>query len=140
MPRENLNGVTDLSTEITPQDIDSIGNSYAKDFVVGKREKDKVKTNQLRNFYSSIVAIRNKYRIVKEVNSQIERDLILLKPKLAYAAGRQKSIEPFYNLMKIAIDATVSEKVSNKKAAFENLIALTEAIVAYHKFYDPKND
>lgn len=136
MPRTNLNDVTDLSM-ISPEDIDSIGLEYAGKFTGGK--DDGVKTNQLRNFYSAIVAIRTKFKSAKAVNAQIERDLIMLKPKLAYAAGRQQKVKPLYDLMKKAIDATIKIQESNKPLALQNLISITEAIVAYHKFLDPKN-
>lgn len=136
MPLRNLDTVSDLST-ISPEDIDSIGLEYAGKFVGGK--DDGVKTNQLRNFYSAIVAIRTKFKSVKTVTPQIERDLILLKPKLAYAAGRQQKVKPLYDLMKKAIDATIKVPESNKPLALQNLISITEAIVAYHKFLDPKN-
>ncbi len=130
MPLTDLNTVTDLST-ITPQDIDSIGEAYGERFV-----NDKVKTNQLRNFYSSIVSIRTKLRNSGEVTPQIERELILLKPKLAYASGRQSKVKPFYELMKKGIDATISLDPKDKFVALNNLISITEAIVAYHKFYE----
>lgn len=133
MPKTDLKGVNDLS-KITPQDIDSIGNSYAKKF-----SEDKVKTNQLRNFYSSILSIRTKFNNAGEVTPQIERELILLKPKLAYASGRQTKVKPFYELMCDGIDATVNLAANEKAEALRNLISITEAIVAYHKFYDPKN-
>lgn len=136
MPLTNLDNVTDLST-ISPEDIDSIGYVYANKFTEDSRNK--VKTNQLRNFYSAIVAIRTKFRSEKTVTAQIERDLILLKPKLAYAAGRQPRVKPFYELMKQAIDTTVKIEETKKPLALQNLISITEAIVAYHKFLDPKN-
>lgn len=136
MPLRNLDTVSDLSS-ITPEDIDSIGYEYANKFTEDNRNK--VKTNQLRNFYSAIVAIRTKFRSEKTVTPQIQRDLILLKPKLAYAAGRQPKVKPFYELMKKAVDSTVRVEEAHKAAALENLISITEAIVAYHKFLDPKN-
>jgi CRISPR-associated protein Csm2 len=109
---------------------------YGRKFI-----SDDVKTNQLRNFYSSIISIRTNLKSTKEVTAQIERELILLKPKLAYAAGRQPKVKPFYELMKNGIDATI--KVTDpkqKKEALENLISITEAIVAYHKFFDKKSN
>ncbi|GAB1444051.1 type III-A CRISPR-associated protein Csm2 [Ignavibacteriales bacterium] len=133
MPLQNLDNVRDLSS-ITPADIDSIGYVYATKFT-----QDKVKTTQLRNFYSAVVSIRTKFRAEKKVTAQIERDLILLKPKLAYAAGRQPRVKPFYDLMKEAIDTTVNVEESRKPLALQNLFSITEAIVAYHKFLDPKN-
>ena len=136
MPLENLDQVNDLSN-ITPADIDRIGYVYAQKFADDGRNG--VKTTQLRNFYSAVVSIRTKFRSERKVTPQIERALILLKPKLAYAAGRQNKVKPFYDLMKKAIDATVSVNETNKALALQNLFSITEAIVGYHKFLDPKN-
>jgi CRISPR-associated protein Csm2 len=86
-----------------------------------------------------VVSIRTKFRAERKVTPQIERDLILLKPKLAYAAGRQPRVKPFYELMKDAINTTVNVEEARKPLALQNLISITEAIVAYHKFLDPKN-
>lgn len=134
MPLTNLNTVTDLST-ITPQDIDSIGENYGRLFV-----QSEVKMAQLRNFYSSIVSIRIKLKSAGTVTGQIERELILLKPKLAYSAGRQLRLKPFYELIKKGIDATSVNDEKKKVEAVDNLISITEAIVAYHRFYDPKSN
>ena len=134
MPLTDLNTVKDLST-ITPQDIDSIGETYGKLFV-----QSDVKMAQLRNFYSSIVSIRIKLKNAGMVTDQIERELILLKPKLAYASGRQTKLKPFYELMKKGIDATSVNDQKKKVDAVDNLISITEAIVAYHRFYNPKSN
>ncbi len=82
------------------------------------------------------MSIRTKLRNSGEVTPQIERELILLKPKLAYASGRQSKVKPFYELMKKGIDATISLDPKDKFVALNNLISITEAIVAYHKFYE----
>lgn len=98
-----------------------------------------IKTNQIRNFFSHINTIQMSYKKARnEYNSGIERDLILLKPKLAYAAGRQnrnqqESYKQFTGLLSKAIDSVVSSK--EQKIALCNFFALVEAIVAYHKFY-----
>ncbi len=130
MPLSDLKSVNDLST-LTPQDIDSIGEHYGKKFVEAG-----VKTTQLRNIYSTIVSIRTKLNNSGKVTAQIERDLILLKPKLAYAAGRQPNVKSFYELMKLGIDATTSVAGDKKIAALNNLISINEAIVGYHKFFE----
>lgn len=130
MPLSDLKSVNDLST-ITPQDIDSIGKHYGKKFV-----EDDVKPTQLRNIYSTIVSIRTKLNNSGKVTAQIERDLILLKPKLAYAAGRKPNVKSFYELMKLGIDATTSVAEDKKVTALNNLISINEAIVGYHKFFE----
>lgn len=132
MARKDLNGLADLK-DLKPEDIDSIGESY------GERFADKyngIKTNQVRNIYSSIIAMRVKMRLKENKTvpfAELKKDLVLLKPKLAYAAGRQKVVRPLYDLVSQAITITKEEK------GLSNFIALMEAIVAYHKFYGGKD-
>ncbi len=129
MARTNLDGVTDLST-IMPEDIDSIAENY------GRQLADKfngIKTNQVRNIFSGVQALRTKLAEQKEWTNEIHNDLVLLKPKLAYAAGRQKNVKKLYDLLSKGINATTNS--TKKEEALKNFILLVEAIVAYHKFY-----
>lgn len=124
MPRTNLNGVRDLGT-ITAADIDGIGEAQGKAF-------RNVKTSQLRAFYSAV----NRIRVQSQQDddfSPLERRLILLKPKLAYAAGRHNTLKTFQSFMVQAIDGVVNS--NGKKQALTNFFDLLEAVVAYHKFH-----
>jgi len=58
---------------------------------------------------------------------EIETEIVLLKPKLAYAAARQDAVKPLNKVMAVAIDKVHS------KADFDRLIQLIESIIAYHK-------
>jgi CRISPR-associated protein Csm2 len=58
---------------------------------------------------------------------RIETDVVLLKPKLAYAAARQKAAKPMSDVMSPAIDKVRSTE------DFERLVQLIESIIAYHK-------
>jgi CRISPR-associated protein Csm2 len=94
--------------------------------------RDKLKTGQIRNFYSAITRMRTDYALggYDKVSSQ----LTMLKPKLAYAAGRQTAVRAtFYPIMKSAIDGVTS--ANEKKRALENFFMFIESVVAYHKFY-----
>lgn len=69
------------------------------------------------------------------VYSELKMELMMLKPKLAYAAGRQREIRSnFYDFMVKAINGV--ENSSNKGQALEYFFALMESVVAYHKFYE----
>lgn len=100
---------------------------------------DRLKTNQIRNFYSAIAQMRIKYQQAKnddnkDAYNEIEVDLTMLKPKLAYAAGRQFAVKKnFYPFMVDAIKAV--EAAEDKAQAVENYFVLIESVVAYHKFY-----
>jgi CRISPR-associated protein Csm2 len=94
--------------------------------------RDKLKTGQIRNFYSAITRMRTDFSLhgYDKVSSQ----LTMLKPKLAYAAGRQSAVRTnFYPIMKSAIDGVTSAK--DKPVALENFFMFIESVVAYHKFY-----
>lgn len=95
--------------------------------------KEGIKTNQVRNFFASINAIRTEYQTSKTFNEKIERKLIMLKPQLAYATGREKKVQTLQEFIFKAIDSTV--KSTNRNDALDNFFALVEAVVAYHKFY-----
>jgi CRISPR-associated protein Csm2 len=116
---------------ITAKEIVEIANKKGEEF-------RKINTNQLRNFFNEVVSIKNNMLSMNEFNfSLIESKLILLKPKLAYAAGRQNTIKLFKTFMDEVIDAVL--KAKDKKKAIENFITLNESIIAYHKFYGGKD-
>ena len=52
----------------------------------------------------------------------------MLKPKLAYAAARHRSVEQLKEALTIAID-----KVGNDEKKFQNFVDFFEATLAYHK-------
>ncbi len=85
-------------------------------------KKGKLTTNQLRRFFGEVKR--------QEMQGYDETQFILLKPKLAYAVGRDKEntkIDEFYQLMSPLIDAVTDQK------SFENFIQVFEAVVAFHK-------
>ena len=130
MPRTDLRGVRDIGT-VTAEDINSIGDAQGRKFSKDKG-RDEVRTSQLRTFYSAVNSIRVQSQQERDF-SHIERSLILLKPKLAYAAGRHKTLRGFQSFMVQAIDGVVNS--NNKGDALTNFFDLLEAVVAYHKFY-----
>lgn len=97
--------------------------------------KDKLKTGQIRNFYSAITRMRTDFAN-REGNYMegLKKDITMLKPKLAYAAGRQTAVRAtFYPTMRNAIDGII--KSNYDEGALENFFMFAESIVAYHKFY-----
>ena len=111
----------------------------------GYLQRQKLKTNQIRKFLDAINRI--KVRLTQKKDNQpqesieqqkqkafksVESEIVLLKPKLAYAAARLKNQEEkaAQDLSKVigkAIDKTKSLE------DFERLVQFIESIIAYHK-------
>jgi CRISPR-associated protein Csm2 len=87
-----------------------------------------LKTSQVRKFLDGV----RKIDALSEKGKKFNKDLvILLKPKLAYAAGRDKEkIGPLMQVLEPAITAG-----SRTYEDFRRLLALIEGIMAYHKYY-----
>lgn len=117
--------------KITPQELNNWAKEQAEIFV----REDKLKTHQLRNIFSAIEKMRSQFRKKKKFDAEIEMQLILLKPKIAYAAGRQRSVKDhFFPFMEKAIQGV--EDSADKDLAIRNFFALIESVVGYHRFYE----
>jgi CRISPR-associated protein Csm2 len=114
---------------------------HAEDFGP-ELKRQRLETNQVRKFLDAINQIKAKLpQIEEEVNrlklpdeekeklkfAEIEADIVLLKPKLAYAAARQDAVKSLNRVMSEAIDKVHSEE------DFDRLVQFMEAIIAYHK-------
>jgi len=101
-------------------------NKYAEELAQSymPEKGEKLSTSQIR-------AILTEIQKMKEFNPT---QLQLLRPKLAYAAGRQgpkAKIREFRHLLEVLIKKTNKDNFAN----FKNFV---EAIVAYHKYYGGK--
>lgn len=95
---------------------------------VGKHLRDiGLKTTQIRRFLDGVRKIDNQFKADK---SKFKGELvILLKPKLAYAA-REDKVKPLMKVLDPAID-----RGAKSYESFKKLIALIEGILAYYKYY-----
>jgi CRISPR-associated protein Csm2 len=87
--------------------------------------RQRLETNQIRRFLDALNQL--KAQLVSSKFEDIETEVVLLKPKLAYAAARQNAVKPLHEVMSAAI-----EKVYEQED-FYRLIQLVESIIAYHK-------
>ena len=82
--------------------------------------------------------IRNIYGAVKKMQMKGQLDthkLLMLKPKLAYAAKRHgRGVETLKDVLTQAIDL-----VGNDSKKFNRFVDFFEAILAYHKAYGGKD-
>jgi CRISPR-associated protein Csm2 len=99
--------------------------SHAADFGPYLKQQ-RLETNQVRKFLDAINRLK---AILADTNdySKIDAEVILLKPKLAYAAARQRAAKPLGDVMSAAIDKV------NSKEDFERFVQFIESIIAYHK-------
>lgn len=100
-----------------------------------------IKANQIRNFYGAVEKIKKKY--IKNGKKEqaavdVEPDLWLLLPQLAYTEGRNKSAWRFCKSMKNAVEKVLGSAESSRHNALDNFFVYVESVVAYHKFYGDK--
>lgn len=110
-------------------------------------KRQKLETNQIRKFLDAINRLKAKLAQddqeieqsqMKEEEKEkakfakVKDEILLLKPKLAYAAARQDAVKSLSKVMSAAID-----KVHTKED-FDRLVQLIESIIAYHKAEDGK--
>jgi CRISPR-associated protein Csm2 len=93
-------------------------------------KRKKLETNQIRKFLDAINQI--KADLSNRSFEDMEVEVVLLKPKLAYAAARQDAVKLLSKVISAAID-----KVRSKED-FERLVQLMESIIAYHKAVEGK--
>lgn len=100
-----------------------------------------ITTSQLRRFLTAVNRVtgqvekykreRNEKRnnqLPKELQTQIK----FLKVKLAYAAGREKSVKKFAEKAELMKEI---ENIGDDMMRYEAFAAYMEALVAFHKFY-----
>ena len=92
--------------------------------VLGEHLKQKgLTTSQIRNVFGSVKKM--------EMRGFKEQELLLLKPKLAYAANRSGAKQGTKDLRKIL--STAIDFVEDSQEHFENFCNFFEAILAYHR-------
>ena len=92
--------------------------------VLGKNLKQKdLTTSQIRNVFGSVKKM--------EMRGFKEQELLLLKPKLAYAANRSGAKQGTKDLREIL--STAIDFVGDSQEYFGNFCNFFEAILAYHR-------
>lgn len=128
-----------IYSPITPEIVEwtkSFG-KYLCAYNENNPSKKALTTGQLRKFFGEVKRIEADVVKYKE-------DLVMLKPLLAYAVGRDKKksgrelvnktrIDDFAEEITTAIEAVLEG--NNLKENFKKFVKILEAIVAYHKRY-----
>lgn len=110
--------------EIEP--LEELGKSLARSDHQGKA----MTTSQLRRFYGAMKRIEADF-------NRYKGEVILLEPKLAYAAGRsdeRSKLREFYKVLSPLIRG-----VKEDGTRYTNFVLMVEAIVAYHKLAGGKD-
>lgn len=92
-----------------------------------------VSTSQIRNAYGTV----KKLEMQSSFDDKAYRELLLLKPKLAYARGRSSKKETFKKL-EDALSAAIDAVDVGKPETFKRFCNFFEAILAYHKAHGGK--
>ena len=87
--------------------------------------KNGLTTSQIRNIFSDVKKL-DKYDTDKT-------NLLLLRPKLAYVAGRHGKKTRVIKELQEVIDACITQVKDNQ--SLKNFKDFFEAIIAYHKYY-----
>ena len=140
--RRNPGGSGHRST--SDQDITAIINGDA-DRLVREAEKlgaalqaQKLTTNQIRNIFGTVRRIEMNWPEIPKDEAdrqrviRAQRDLVLLKPKMAYQAKRERgrAVQMLTHVLSTAID-----QVGKDRTKFQHFVDFFEAILAYHKAY-----
>lgn len=119
-----------ISQDITREVVE-----WAESFGKYLSEDNALTTGQLRKFYGEVKRI--------EANpDNLSSKIVMLKPLLAYAVGRDKKgegnktkIKEFAEEMQKGVDAVLDGNEKDIKARYNHFVKIFEAVVAYHKFY-----
>ena len=98
----------------------------------GKEIKEKdLTTSQIRQVFTKLKSIEAKGYAANKV------EFLMLKPLLAYAAGRHKKdgLIEFKDKITCAIDAVTDGDDAGQEVRFKNFCKLFEAILAYHRSF-----
>jgi CRISPR-associated protein Csm2 len=95
----------------------------------------KLKTSQIRNIFGTVREIEMSWQAdaKPEEVAKARRQLIMLKPKMAYQAAREEQNKKGIGVKELA--AVLSPAISlvgDDRARFQNFVDFFEAILAYH--------
>lgn len=98
--------------------------------------KNRLTTNQIRALFGEVRQIETQWQMGNAQRQKAERRLILLKPKMAYRAKRERGrgVKELAAALDPAIDLVIKTKDEKEKHEnFQRFVEFFEAILAYHK-------
>lgn len=128
---------TDMHTIITDPNGAEMVVKWADQ--VGKSSKESgLTTNQIRALFGEVRQIEAQWSMGNENRQKAARRLILLKPKMAYRARRERGrgVQELVDVLNPALDEVIREKdTARQDDSFKRFVEFFEAILAYHKSY-----
>jgi CRISPR-associated protein Csm2 len=133
---------------ISGSDDDSVKQLVQKADDIGAWLKEKnFSTSQIRNIFGNVREIEQRAKTLQHTQSsdttllppQSHRELLLLKPKLAYQYGKETKTdakEAMLLLKDVLSDAI--DTVGRDRQRFSHFVDFFEAILAYHRFHGGK--
>ena len=115
----SLPNMNSLTADILVEDAEKIGDCLANQI--------RLKTSQIRKFLDAVNRIRAESEGREGYDYRTE--VVLLKPKIAYAAGRHNEVKYLMTVLEPCMS-----KVTNS-SDFQQYSRLVEAIVAYHRYH-----
>ena len=97
--------------------------------------EQKLTKSQIRNIFGTVrqIQLNWPHSISPAEEKARVRELLLLKPKLAYQAAREPKVKPLADVLDAAID-----QVDGRRERFQRSVQLFGAILAYHTKYGGK--
>jgi len=126
---------SDLKTIITDPDGAELMVKQA-DALAADLQRAGLATNQIRALFGEVRQIQAQWRMGEKQQALARRRLILLKPKMAYRAKRErkKAVEDLVGVLDPALDMVIAAKDRELQTIyFGNFVDFFEAILAYHK-------
>ena len=105
----------------------------------GEPKVKSLSSNQIRKVYGEIKRIEMKLGESMDNWSKYRSEFLLLKPKMAYSAKRDKTFpaECLYKILSASINIIDTiEDEKKRRQGFKNFCALFEAIIAYHRAFE----
>jgi len=115
---------------------------------LGKQFKDmNLSTNQIRSLFGEVRQIQAEWQMGTQQRQRALRRLILLKPKMAYRARKERgqAVQALVDVLEPALDLVIKAPPrpdcvppggkDNQDDNFQRFVEFFEAILAYHKAY-----
>lgn len=115
--------------QILVQQADRFGEQLAR---------DRLTTSQIRALFGEVRQIEALWEMGSEQRARARRRLILLKPKMAYRARKERgaAVRELVDVLSPAVDLVAKESdPARQDGHFSRFVEFFEAVLAYHKAY-----